>query len=107
MKYVALPLLMFSLLANCVSYTAAQEKAAAAPAPYFFIQAADPQLFYKQKDDRYGKRTVALAKQLQPDFMIVCGDLFQARIRNINRGCVNLEAPTAGDDWLIAAGQYV
>ena len=46
--------------------------------PYFFIVGADPQLLFKQKDDRNWRTTIAHVNRLKPDFMIVCGDLVQA-----------------------------
>jgi 3',5'-cyclic AMP phosphodiesterase CpdA len=45
--------------------------------PYFYVVAADPQLFFKQQDDRNWTNTIAQINRLQPDFMIVCGDLVQ------------------------------
>lgn len=48
-----------------------------ATAPYFYVVAADPQLFFKQTDDRNWTNTIAQINRLQPDFMIVCGDLVQ------------------------------
>ena len=46
--------------------------------PYFFVVAADPQLLYKQKDDRNWRTTIGHINRIKPDFMIVCGDLVQA-----------------------------
>ena len=46
--------------------------------PYFFIVAADPQLLFHQKDDRNWHTTVGLINGLNPDFVIVCGDLTHA-----------------------------
>lgn len=74
-------LFVAALVAGCLSPAAAQQDKTTktdAPAPYFYIQAADPQLFFKQKDDRNWRRTVALVNKLKPDFLIVCGDLIQA-----------------------------
>jgi 3',5'-cyclic AMP phosphodiesterase CpdA len=45
--------------------------------PYFYVVAADPQLFFKQKDDSNWRKTIGLVNGLKPDFMIVCGDLIQ------------------------------
>jgi 3',5'-cyclic AMP phosphodiesterase CpdA len=46
--------------------------------PYFYIVAADPQLLWKQKDNSLWRKTISHVNRLQPDFMIVCGDLIQA-----------------------------
>jgi UDP-2,3-diacylglucosamine pyrophosphatase LpxH len=46
--------------------------------PYFYIVAADPQLLFKQKDDRNWRTTVDHINRLQPAFVVVCGDLVQA-----------------------------
>lgn len=40
--------------------------------------ASDPQLFFKQEDDRNWSETISHANRLKPDFVIVCGDLIQA-----------------------------
>ena len=43
--------------------------------PWFYVVAADPQLYMKQKDDAYWRETVTKWNGLQPDFVVVCGDL--------------------------------
>ncbi len=43
--------------------------------PYTYLIAADPQLLLNQKDARYWKRMVQRANDIDPDFMIVLGDL--------------------------------
>lgn len=49
-----------------------------APQPYFFIVAADPQLFFQQEDDRNWETTIDHVNRLKPDFVVVCGDLIHA-----------------------------
>ena len=50
---------------------------ATAPEPYFYIVAAEPQLLWDQKDERNWKEAVRHINRLEPDFVIVCGDLIQ------------------------------
>jgi 3',5'-cyclic AMP phosphodiesterase CpdA len=46
--------------------------------PYFIVVAADPQLLMNQKDDANWRTTIEHVNRLQPDFLIVCGDLLNA-----------------------------
>ena len=43
--------------------------------PYFYVVAADPQLFLRQVDDRNWVTAIEHINRLKPDFVIVCGDL--------------------------------
>ncbi len=63
-------LVLLALIAN--SCTVGSDRHAA---PWFYVVAADPQLYMKQKDDAYWRATVDGLNRLSPDFVIVCGDL--------------------------------
>src|SRR5262245_16908018 len=66
------------LTGACKSATAARDPS---PAPWFFIQLADPQFGFFTANQDFARETVnferaiAAANQLKPAFVVVCGDL--------------------------------
>lgn len=47
-------------------------------APFSFAVGADPQLFMRQKDDKYWQETIDRLIGMNPDLFVVCGDLINA-----------------------------
>lgn len=69
LEFLVLPLLL--ACSSCVS--------SEVPAvPWFYVVAADPQLYMKQKDDAFWRATVEGLNRLDPEFVIICGDLIHA-----------------------------
>ncbi len=42
---------------------------------YYYMVAADPQLWWKEDDDKAWINAVSVVNELKPDFLVVCGDM--------------------------------
>lgn len=63
-----------ALLLLCSGCTTPSTSTAPAD-PWFYVVAADPQMFWKQKDASNWRKTIDHLNRLKPDFVIVCGDM--------------------------------
>lgn len=59
----------------CAGVVVSSGNAIAKSSDYYYMVAADPQLWWHVDDDSAWKNTISVVNKLQPDFLVVCGDM--------------------------------